>query len=123
VRNEKVLPFQAKIERQEIRQDNRMYRIFLPFLPVPLKAGKKGKKGSSPFEGGSCFLSRRNLAVRGCGKDFLLLIPGPVFPLRRNRLFTASSGSREKKYPDNPVDPPEAGKSCQKNVEGRRGPF
>jgi len=26
------------------RQDYRINRIFLPFLPVPLKAGKKGKK-------------------------------------------------------------------------------
>jgi hypothetical protein len=29
-----------------------MNRIFLPFPRVPLKAGKKGKKGTSLFEGG-----------------------------------------------------------------------
>jgi hypothetical protein len=27
--------------------------FFLPFLPVPLKAGMKGKKVSSLFEGGN----------------------------------------------------------------------
>jgi hypothetical protein len=30
-----------------------IYLIFLPFQPVPLKAGMKGKKVSSLFEGGN----------------------------------------------------------------------
>jgi hypothetical protein len=32
------------IRALKFRQDYRIKKIFLPFLPVPLKAGKKGKK-------------------------------------------------------------------------------
>jgi len=32
------------IRALKFRQDHRIKKIFLPFLPVPLKAGKKEKK-------------------------------------------------------------------------------
>ena len=78
-------------------QDYRINKIFLPFR-------KKGKKHYPLFEG------RRSLIVPtkySCkGKKHPLLISHSFFPLKRNYVFTASSGSREKNQvnPVNPVD-------------------
>jgi hypothetical protein len=47
------------------RQDDRINKIFLPFLPVPLLAGKKGKKHYLSSRGGVHSLCRQNSHAMG----------------------------------------------------------
>jgi len=72
------------------RQDYRIKKIFLPFLPIPLKAGKKGKN-LIPFQG-KAFNHCTNKTVKQ-GEKHPLLAPRPFFPLKRNCVFSASSPS------------------------------
>ena len=68
---------------------DRINMIFLPFLPVPLKAGMKGKKSSSLFEGGSS----------------LYMITSPFPPLAGLNILPSIREGRIEKDPSNPVNP------------------
>jgi hypothetical protein len=59
---------------------NMIYRIlFLPCMPVPLKAGMKGKKVLSLFEGGK--LRLRRYLVKGFWQLHVILTHKPDFPI------------------------------------------
>ena len=73
---------QLLIRALMFRQDYRINRIFLPFLPVPLKAGKKGKK--HPPSSREVVHSLRQQTVMQ-GKEHPLLIP---------RIFSAEAELR-----------------------------
>jgi len=98
------------------RQDYRINKIFLPFLPpAPLPARgvyrpegrayaseRRTAKSIIPLQG-KAFNHYANKTVKQW-KKHPLLAPRPFFPLKRNCVFSASSGSR-KKNQVNPVNP------------------
>ena len=79
------------------RQDYRIKKIFLPFQ-------KKGKKHHPSSRESFHLLRQKNSNAR---EKHPLLITRPFFPLKRNCVFSASSGSREKNQvkPVNPACP------------------
>jgi hypothetical protein len=84
----------------KFRQDHRIKKIFLPFLPVPLKAGKKGKKHNPSSREGTQLLCQQNSKAR---KKATVIGSSAFFSLERNWVFSASSGSREKKIKSIPL--------------------
>jgi len=76
------------------RQDYRINKIFLPFR-------KKGKKHHPSASGDVHSLRRQNSHAR---KKASIVDFAAFFPLKRNCVFMASSGSREKNQV-NPVNP------------------
>jgi hypothetical protein len=75
------------IRALKFRQDHRIKKIFLPFR-------KKGKKHNPSSREGVQHCA--NNAVKQ-GKKHLLLAFRPFFTRKRNCVFSASSGRREKK--------------------------
>jgi len=72
----------------------------LPFQPAPLKTGKKGKKHYPSSKEGVQSLHQLNIKA----KEKVSIVDSlALFPLKRNCVFTASSGSR-KKNQVNPVN-------------------
>ena len=80
------------------RQDYRINNIFLPFQPPARRAyvsERRKAKSIIPLRG-KAFNHCTNKTVKQ-GKKHPLLIPRPFFPVNRNCVFSALSGSREKK--------------------------
>jgi len=80
------------------RQDYKINKIFLPFLPPARRAyasERRKAKSIIPLQG-KAFNHYANKTVKQW-KKHPLLAPRPFFPLKRNCVFSASSGSREKK--------------------------